>query len=332
MFTCTWFWSMGAMSMTMMRSTSMTSTSGVTLMSALTPPLAPPTSIDMAIPSVGAGVLGVLGCWGAGSTEIRYLSTSAPRDLRTSCVSSLRRLLDEVVHELRRRVVHLDVEVLEPAREVVVEPHGRNRDDQAQRGFNQRFRNTGRDGGQARGSRGADPGERVDDADDRAEQADERGRRADGRERRDALLQVVGRQRRGALDGAAHGVQDVIAVERAARVVLELVFLQPGEHDLREMAVLELLRLRDRQRVLQPAFLEVLGNLRGVEFRLFPRLIERVIPLNRHAERNHRHTDEDEGHGSRHEPHLFPHVPKIELSTTHCCLRSATELLTDQTN
>ena len=39
--------SMGATSIMMMSSTSMTSTSGVTLMSALTPPLAPPTSIDM---------------------------------------------------------------------------------------------------------------------------------------------------------------------------------------------------------------------------------------------------------------------------------------------
>jgi len=38
-------WSMGAMSIMMMSSTSMTSTSGVTLISDLTPPLAPPRSI-----------------------------------------------------------------------------------------------------------------------------------------------------------------------------------------------------------------------------------------------------------------------------------------------
>ena len=41
--------SIGAMSIMMMSSTSMTSTSGVTLISDLTPPLAPPRSIAIAI-------------------------------------------------------------------------------------------------------------------------------------------------------------------------------------------------------------------------------------------------------------------------------------------
>src|SRR4026208_1318230 len=75
----------GATSIMMMSSTSMTSTSGVTLISALTPPLAPPTSIDIAVSPSYAGFL---------------------------CVG-LRRLLDEVVDQFRRGVVHLDVEVLD---------------------------------------------------------------------------------------------------------------------------------------------------------------------------------------------------------------------------
>src|SRR2546423_11519305 len=82
----------GATSIMMISSTSMTSTSGVTLISDLTPPLAPPRSIAIATLLLG-------------------------------CYARLRGLLDEVVHELRRRVVHLDVEVLDAAREVVVEPH-----------------------------------------------------------------------------------------------------------------------------------------------------------------------------------------------------------------
>src|SRR5512134_670154 len=89
------FCSSGATIIMMISSTSMTSTRGVTLMSDLIPPLDPPTSIDM----------------------VNLL---------------LRRLLDEVVDHLRRRVVHLDVEEFELARQVVVEPHRRDGHEQAE--------------------------------------------------------------------------------------------------------------------------------------------------------------------------------------------------------
>ncbi len=46
-FTSTPFWSIGATSIMMINSTSMTSTSGVTLISALRLPFEPPTSIDI---------------------------------------------------------------------------------------------------------------------------------------------------------------------------------------------------------------------------------------------------------------------------------------------
>src|SRR5262245_48945522 len=39
------------------------------------------------------------------------------------------RYLEQAVHELRRRPVHLDVEVLEPHRELVERDNGRNRDE-----------------------------------------------------------------------------------------------------------------------------------------------------------------------------------------------------------
>ena len=137
----------------------------------------------------------------------------------------LRRLLDEVVDQLRRRVVHFDVEVLDAAGQVVVEPDRRDRDDEPERGFDERFRDTGRDRAETARAGGRDALERGDDADDRAEQSDERRRRADGRERRDALLQVVGGQRRGALNGAADGVDQVFTAQVAAALLLELVFL-----------------------------------------------------------------------------------------------------------
>src|SRR4029453_4634515 len=135
---------MGAMSIMMMSSTSMTSTSGVTLMSALRDPF-------------------------------------CPRSIAMACYL-LRGLLDEVVDQLRRGVVHFDVEVLDAAGQVVVEPHRRDRDEQAERGFDERFGDTGRHRAEAARPGGRDALERRDDADDRAEQADERRGRADGRQ------------------------------------------------------------------------------------------------------------------------------------------------------
>src|SRR3954465_9132033 len=184
----------GATSIMMMSSTSMTSTSGVTLISDLTPPLAPPRSIAMVVSPYPA-------------------------------VDRLRGLLDEIIHELRRGVVHLHVEVLDASAQVVVEPHRRNRDDQTKRRFDERFGNTDRDRADAGRAAGADALERVDDADDRAEQSDERRRRTDGGERRDALLEVGRGERRPGLGRPAHGFHQVFAVHLAAALLLELKFL-----------------------------------------------------------------------------------------------------------
>ena len=181
----------------MISRTSMTSTSGVTLMSDFMPPFAPPTSIDIASSPV-FDASERRRAW----RRLAYRYTATTRRL-------LRRLLDEVVDHLRRRVVHLDVEVLEAARQVVVEPHRRDGDEQAERGFDERFGNTGRDGADTARAGGRDADERVDDADDRAEQSDERRGRADGRQAGDALLQVVRGERGRALNRAADGVEQV---------------------------------------------------------------------------------------------------------------------------
>src|SRR5947207_8461131 len=204
----------GATSIMMMRSTSMTSTSGVTLISDLTPPFAPPRSNAI----------------GQSPVESR------------ARVSWLRGLPDEEVDQLGRGIVHFDVEVLDPAGEVVVEPHRRNRDDEPERRLDERFRDADRHGADAGRPAGADALERVDDADDRAEQSDERRRRPDRRERRHALLQVRGGERRGALNGAADGGHHVGPIEPAPALLLELILLQPGEDDFSEVAVPIVLR------------------------------------------------------------------------------------------
>src|ERR1700704_4791185 len=141
----------------MISSTNMTSTSGVTLISDLTPPLAPPRSIAIAVsPCIAACGFGIA------DQPIR----NPQSEIRNSL---LRGLLDEVVDELRRGVVHLHVEALDAAGQVVVEPDRRNRDDQTERGLDERFRNTHRDGADAGRPAGADALERVDNADHGAE-------------------------------------------------------------------------------------------------------------------------------------------------------------------
>src|SRR5215216_4459045 len=141
----------------MMSSTSMTSTSGVTLMSDLTPP-PPPKFIAM---------------------------------VNSPIANASGRLLDEVVDQLRRGVVHLDVEVFETAGQEVVEPHRRNRDEQTERGFDEGFCDTGRHGADTTRAGRRDTHERVDDADDGAEQSDEGRRGTDRCEGIHALLEVV---------------------------------------------------------------------------------------------------------------------------------------------
>src|SRR4026207_2413752 len=101
---------MGAISIMMIQRTSMTSTSGVTLMSAFSPPFAPPTSIAMGEPlnSICEFVN-----WCVGEFAAREAQFTHPPIHKFT--NFLRRLLDEVVEQLRRRVVHFDVEVLDTA-------------------------------------------------------------------------------------------------------------------------------------------------------------------------------------------------------------------------
>src|SRR4051812_42385171 len=158
-------------------------------------------------------------------------------DSRSTIRYCLGGLLDEVVDELRRRVVHLDVEVFEARGQEVVEPDRRDGDEQTERGLDERFRDTGRYGADTTRAGRRNTGERVDDADDRAEQSDERRGGTDRRQRADALLQVRRGQRGGALDRAANGVEHVFTLQGAAALLLELILLQAGEHDLGEVAV-----------------------------------------------------------------------------------------------
>src|ERR671920_2222512 len=120
----------GVTIMKMISSTSMTSIIGVTLMSALTAD-DPELAVDMA--TAGHRLLG-----------LEFLGEDRTPELAPHA-------LDQVVDQFLRGVGHLDGEVLDFGREVVVGPHRRNGDHQAEGRRDQRLGDTGRDAGQAAG-------------------------------------------------------------------------------------------------------------------------------------------------------------------------------------
>src|SRR6266545_5071058 len=159
----------GVTIMKMMSSTSITSMRGVTLMSAL-------TAARALVADRATGLRRLL--------RLEFLREDRPAELRPDA-------LDQVIDQLLRRVRHLDGEEVDLGREVVVQPHGRNGDDETEGRGDERFGDTGGHRGErAAPARGGHPGEGVHDAHHRTEQPDERRGRARGRQDAEAALQL----------------------------------------------------------------------------------------------------------------------------------------------
>src|SRR6185437_17087405 len=122
----------GVTIMKMIRSTSITSIIGVTLMSDLTAvPPAPPLPVDMA--TAGHRLLG-----------LEFLGEDRTPKLAPHA-------LDQIVDQFLRGIRHLDGQILDLGGEVVVGPHRRDRDHQTEGGGDQRLGDTCRDARQAAG-------------------------------------------------------------------------------------------------------------------------------------------------------------------------------------
>src|SRR5260221_8255670 len=296
--TSTPFWSIGVITMKMMSSTLMMSAVGVRLMLAIGPPLLPPTAIDM----------GICSCFGAGARR------RAPAD--NERVYGLGALLDEVVEELGARVVHLDVEALDFAVEVVVRPDRGHRHEEAERGGDEGLRDAGRDGGDAAGPGEGHARERVDDAKGGAEEAHEGSGGADGREAGEAALEVGQVHRGGALDGPLGGVdRGVLVAVHLPRLMLVLPFLQAGPEHLGQVRVLDVGAVSGVDRLLDLALLQETRGLRRELPRLVGGLLEGPVALDHDRDRVHGHEEEHDDDGPRDAAHVLGHGPDIEL---HC--------------
>src|SRR6266853_2901673 len=98
---------------------------------------------------------------------------------RPHLTSSDHGVFQKIIHQLTRRIVHLDIERFDLAGEVVEHHYGGNGDGQTQGCGYQRLRNAASDCADAGGLLALNLAEGVDDADHRAQQADERCGRAD---------------------------------------------------------------------------------------------------------------------------------------------------------
>src|SRR5512143_2426528 len=152
-FTSTPWVSMGAVTMKMMRRTSITSTSGVTLISAMT-----------------------------------LRSPARPEELIIAMVSSLVDLALEEVDEFGGEAVDPGLNHPDAVQEVVVGDDRRDGRGQPRRGGNESFGDAGGHGGQRGVSSGRDAGEGVHDPPNGAEQADERRGAAGGGEKGKEIL------------------------------------------------------------------------------------------------------------------------------------------------
>src|SRR5215475_5306858 len=183
----------GAITMKMISSTSTTSTSGVMLMAAF----------------------------------ILLGSPSRMRHLRLFIRHPELRHFEQPVHELGRSPVHLNVEILDLAREVVECDDRRDSNEDAQGRRDEGLSNTARDHAHSAGPCGRDASESVDDSHYGTEQPDERGRRTNRGQEPETPFQLDQRLGHGIPDYAldefergrriASGLPQAVVLEYARR-------------------------------------------------------------------------------------------------------------------
>src|SRR5919199_2275140 len=295
-------WRNGVMTMKMISSTSMMSTIGVTLISDWRPP-PPPAVIPIAL--------------SPGAPPPRPRRGRTPRPARGRPAGRARRtpqkklrpelpraVLQEVVDQLRRRVVHLDDEAVDLAREVVEEPHGGHGHGEAEGRRQKRLGEAARDRAEAGRLRRLHAGEGVDDAEHRAEQADEGGGRADGRQAREAALELGTLDGDGALQRPLTGLDLVAGDVRRGLVRAELLEARVDDH--RQVRLLVL--VADVDGLLDAVVLQGLGDARGELARL---LLGRRVgqeALDHDRDGVHRHDEQDDDDRQRHPAEVLHHL------------------------
>src|SRR5882724_6020730 len=185
----------GVTTMKMIKSTNMISTIGVTLIS---DERAVPPPDDIPITKTPCYLISASGrATFVARLRRSFLDRSLPLRLQL-----LRAILNEIVDQLRSRVIHLDDKAINFPSEVVKQPHSRHSHQQAQRRRKQSLGNAAGDRCNTRRLCILHALEGVDDPEHRSEQADERSRRSDRRQAGQAPPKLSGLNSDGALQSA----------------------------------------------------------------------------------------------------------------------------------
>src|SRR5579862_903846 len=229
------FCNIGVTTMKMISSTSITSTMGVTLISELTflPSSRFANAISLNLPNFSRDIA-TASSWEGPALKRSSAGQATHSGIKLPAIAAL---LEEVVDQFARRVVHFDVERFHATGQVVEHHDGGDGDEQADGRRNQRFRDTASDCRQTGGLRVGDAGERVQNAHHRSEQSHEGGSRADGGEAAQSALEFGVDDGFGAFQSALGGFNG-FARDCAGAILVSLEFHEAGGDDLGQMALL----------------------------------------------------------------------------------------------
>src|ERR1022692_3704266 len=265
MSTVTPFDNIGVMTIKMISSTSITSTIGVTLMSATG---GGETRFFISLVAIVFS-LGIDRNHGSpfrsSRISTRQIPDSRTRRLRALLAYAALRTLQEIVDQFGTGIPHLHVKGFNFARKEVVHPDRRDGHEQTDSGGHQGFRNTAGHGAQTGGLLGRNAAERVDDPYHRSQQSYERSRGTDGSQAADAALQFGVHDGFGAFQSPLGGF-DLFARDFRTDL-MSLEFLQTGHHNLGEVALL--VTVRDLDGFVQFALAQCAGHRRSKCARLF---------------------------------------------------------------
>src|SRR5579864_1140511 len=282
------FCNMGVTTMKMISRTSITSTMGVTLISEVT--FAPSFRFEIAIDIPRYAAIrtfllrlevGEIRRWSVPAPDKQLTAETRPRS-SYRLPANIAALLQEVVDQFARRVIHLDVERFHAAGQVVEHHDGRDGDEQPDGRRNQRFRDTAGDCCQTGGLRVVDADERIQNAHHRAEQSHEGSGRSDGGKAAQSALQFRVDDGFGAFQSALRGFNG-FAGDSAGAVLVSLEFHQTGCDYLGQVALL--VALRDLDSFIDAAIAQCSGYCRGKGARLLAGGAVRHPAINHHADR-----------------------------------------------
>src|SRR5579875_2318186 len=222
------------------------------------------------------------------------------------------RLLDEVVHQLRRAVVHLHVERLNLVSEVVEEHHGGDGDEKAEGRRNEGFRDTAGHRADTGRLGAGDRLEGVQNADHRTEQADKGGGGTDGGQTAETLLQLGMNDRLRPLERAL-GALNLLFRDRAARTERAELGETRGD-DFGKVRLLGL--VGDLDGLIQAAFLQSVRHARSEFAGLLASRREVDRPIDNDGQRPDRHDEEDDDHGAGQIAHVAPELHGAEANLT----------------